>query len=202
VCSSDLILNKVLPEKMEEVEHYGRKGLEKFGLELLGVMPYQEQLVGPTMQQVADETGGEILNAGDRLDVHIERIIVGAMTPHKALDYLSRGTLLITGGDREDLMLAAMGGCMLGLGKANCVSGIVLTGGIYPHENILRLVRKTWVPVVLVKEDSYTTARKISEITFKIRPNDKKKISIARRLVHKHVNVDRIAEVAMSQVVD
>ena len=197
-----VIINKVLPDKMEEVEHYGRKGLEKFGMELLGCIPYQEQLVGPTMQQVLDEGGGELLNGSGHLDVHIERIVIGAMTPHRALDYLGRGALLITAGDREDLMLAAMGGCMLGLGKTNCVSGIVLTGGIYPHENILRLVRKTWVPVVLVKDDSYTAAHKISEITFKIRPNDKKKISIARRLVHKYVNVDRITEIAMSQVVD
>ncbi len=197
-----VIMNKVLPTKIEEVEHYGRKALEKHGLELLGVIPYQEQLVGPTMQQIADEVQGEILNGSTHLDVHIERIVIGAMTPHKALDYLGRGALLITAGDREDLMLAAMGGCMLGLGKANCVSGIVLTGGIYPHENILRLVRKTWVPVILVKDDSYSAAHKISEITFKIRPNDKKKISIARRLVHRYVNVDRITEIAMAHVVD
>ena len=42
-----VILNKVLPEKMEEVEYYNRKGLARFGLELLGVLPYQEQLTGP-----------------------------------------------------------------------------------------------------------------------------------------------------------
>jgi hypothetical protein len=197
-----VIMNKVLPEKIEEVEKYGRKGLAKFGLELLGVIPYQELLVGPTMQQILEETGGELVNGTSHLDTHIDRVVIGAMTPHRALDYLGRGALLITAGDREDLMLAAMGGCMLGLGKANCVSGIVLTGGIYPHENILRLVRKTWMPVVLVKDDSYKAAKKISEMTFKIRPNDKKKISIARRLVHKHVNVDRITEIAMAQVVD
>mgnify|MGYP001469404667 FL=1 len=66
----------------------------------------------------------------------------------------------------------------------------------------MRLIRKTWVPVVLVKSDSFGAAHRISEITFKIRPADKKKISIARRLVHKHVDVERIREVAMSQVVD
>lgn len=197
-----VIVNKVLPEKIEEVAHYNRKGLERFGLELLGVVPYQEQLVGPTMQQILDETGGELLNGTGHLDSHIERIVIGAMTPHQALNHLGAGALLITSGDREDLILAAMGGCVLGLGRANCVSGIVLTGGIYPHDNILRLVRKTWVPIILSKEDSYATAHKISEITFKIRPNDKKKISIARRLVHKYVNVDRITEIAMSQVVD
>lgn len=197
-----VIMNKVTPDKIADVERYGRKGLSRFGLELLGVMPYQEQLVGPTMQQILEDTGGQILNGAEHLDVHIDKVVIGAMTPHRALDYFGRGTLLITAGDREDLILAAMGGCMLGIGKANCVSGLVLTGGIYPHENIMRLVRKTWVPVIIVKDDSYTTARNVSEITCKIRPNDKKKISVARRLVHKYVNVDRIAEIAMSQVVD
>jgi len=197
-----VILNKVVPEKLEEVEHYTRKGLERLGIELMGAIPYQEQLVGPTMQQIVDEVGGEVLNGAAHLDAHIDRVVIGAMTAHKALDYFGRGALLITAGDREDLMLAAMSGCMLGLGKVNCVSGVVLTGGIYPHENILRLVRKTWVPVILVKDDSYTAAHKISEITFKIRPNDKKKISLARRLVNRYVNVDRIAEIALSHVVD
>ncbi len=197
-----IVLNKVMPDKIESVEHYARKGLSRFGIELLGVLPYQEQLTGPTMEQVLEETGGELINGVGHLDTHIDKIVIGAMTAHQALNHLGKGSLLITAGDREDLILAAMGGCVLGLGRADCVSGIVLTGGIYPHDNILRLVRKTWVPVVLVKDDSYKAAHKISEITFKIRPNDKKKISIARRLIYKHVDVDRIVDVAMSQVVD
>lgn len=197
-----VIINKVLPAKIEEVEFYGRKGLERLGLELVGVIPYQAQLVGPTMGQVLEETGGELLNGADHLDVYIQRTLIGAMTPHQALNHLGKGSLLITGGDREDLILAAMGGCILGIGKADCVSGIVLTGGIYPHDNIMRMIRKTWVPVILVKEDSFSAAKMINEITFKIRPGDKKKISIARRLVHRHVNVERIKEIAMSQVVD
>lgn len=197
-----VIINKVRPEKLEEVEHFARKGFERLGLELLGVVPYQKQLTGPMMSQIVEESGGELINGAGHLDVHIEQILVGAMTPHQALNHLARGALLITGGDREDLVLAAMGGCTLGFGKADCVSGILLTGGIYPHDNIMRLIRKTWVPVVLVKEDSYAAARKITDITFKIQPGDKKKISVARRLVRRHVNVERITEIAMAQVVD
>jgi hypothetical protein len=197
-----VILNKVLPKKLEEVTHYVGKGLARHGIELLGVIPFQEQLGGPTMRQVLEVTNAELINGAEYLDVHIDKIVVGSMTAHQALNQLGRGSLLITGGDREDLILAAMGGCVLGLGKADCVSGIVLTGGIYPHDNIMRLIRKTWVPVVMLKEDSYQVAHKISEITIKIRPSDKKKISIARRLVQRHVNVDRIAEIAMAQVVD
>ncbi len=197
-----VVVNTVRPDKVDEVEHYTRKGLERRGLELLGVIPHERQLVGPSMGQVLEETGGELLNGADYLDAHIDRTIIGAMTPHQALDHLGRGVLLVTGGDREDLILAAMGGCMMGISKADCVSGIVLTGNIYPHDNILRLIRKTWVPIILVKEDSFSTAHRLSEFTVKIRPDDKKKISIARRLVHRHVNVDRISEIAMSQVVD
>ncbi len=197
-----VIMNKVHPDKLDEVAHYAGKGLKRLGLEFLGAVPFQQQLTGPTMRQILEETDAELINGQEYLDVPTDRFVVGAMTAHQALEHLGRGTLLITGGDREDLMLAAMGGCMLGVGKADCVSGIVLTGGIYPHDNIMRLIRKTWVPVLMVKEDSYTTARRISGITFKIQPGDKKKISIARRLVQRHVNVERIKEISMSQVVD
>jgi len=197
-----VIVNKVLPEKLDEVRYYMDKGLRRQGLELLGVVPYQQHLAGPSMGQILEETGAELINGAEHLDVHIDRVVVGAMTAHQALSHLGRGALLITGGDREDLVLAAMGGCILGFGKADCVSGIVLTGGIYPHDNIMRLIRKTWVPVLMVRDDSYTAAHRIDQLTFKIRPADKKKISIARRLVQRHVNVERIMEVAMAQVVD
>lgn len=197
-----VIMNKVLPGKIDEVEHYARLGLKRFGIDLLGVIPYEEKLVAPTMRQIAEETGGEVINGSEYLDTHVSKTVVGAMTPHQALEYLGKGSLLITAGDREDLILAAMGGCVLGLDRADCVSGMVLTGGIYPHDNIMRLIRKTWVPIVLVREDSYTAAHKIGKLVFKIRPGDKKKISLARRIVNKHVDVDRIAEIAMAQVVD
>jgi len=185
-----VVLNKVLPEKLDMVEHYARKALSKKGIDLFGVVPYQPLLAGPSLRQILEDVGGELLNGEERLDVTVTRTVVGAMSPHRALQYLARDVLLITPGDREDLILAALSSYVVGVEDGTDVSGIVLTGGIEPHRNILRLIRRTPVPVILVSEDTYPAAARIRDLVVKIRPDDTTKIALARRLVNNYVDVE------------
>jgi len=116
------------------------------------------------------------------------------LTAHRALDYIYRRCLLITPGDREDLILAAMSSCAVGMDRSNCVAGMLLTGGVTPQKNILRLLRRTQIPVVLVDDSSYAAASAVKDLQVKIQPLDRKKIITARRLVKRYINVQRIAE--------
>lgn len=186
------IINRALPEKMEQVRDYVGRGLARLGVRLLGVIPHRPRLARPTVRQVLAELKGELLNGAESLDETIERSVVGAMTPHNALNYLGRGVLAILPGDREDLILAAMSSCLVGVGKAYCVSGIVLTGNIRPHPTIMRLIKRTQIPVILVEGDSYLTASAIHDLTVKIQPTDAEKIHLAQRLVDHYVDVDAI----------
>ena len=189
-----VILNKVLPHKLEEIAAVVEDGLARQGIELLGVMPYEEILANPTVQQVLDELHGDLLHGRDFLGNEIQTVVVGAMTAHRALDYIYRRCLLITPGDREDLILAAMSSCAVGMDKSNCVAGMLLTGGVTPQKNILRLLRHTQIPVVLVDDSSYAAATAVKDLQIKIQPLDRKKIITARRLVKRYVNVQRIVE--------
>ena len=189
-----VILNKVRPEKLDSIATFVEEGLARKGIELLGVIPHEDILATPTMRQVLDELGGDILNGEAFLGNEIETIIVGAMTAHYALDYIYHNCLLITPGDREDLILAAMSSHTVGADKTNAVAGMLLTGGVRPHENIMRLLRRTPIPVILVKDDSYSTAAAVNNLKIKIQPFDKKKIVMARRLVKRFVNVQKIID--------
>ena len=189
-----VILNKVRPEKLDSVATFVEEALARKGIDLLGVIPHEDILANPSMRQVLDEIGGDLLNGEAFLANEIETVIVGAMTAHRALDYIYRNCLLITPGDREDLILAAMSSCTVALDKSNCVSGILLTGGVRPHENIMRLIRRTQIPVILVKGDSYSTAAAVNTLKIKIQPFDNKKIVMARRLVKRFVNVQRLID--------
>ena len=64
---------------------------------------------------------------------------------------------------REDLILAAMSSCAVGMDKSNCVAGMLLTGGVTPQKNILRLLRRTQIPVVLVDDSSYAAATAVKD---------------------------------------
>ena len=189
-----VVLNKVLPNKLDSIATFVDEGLARHGIDLLGVIPYEEVLANPTMRQLLDEIGGDLINGEQFLTNEIHSVVVGALTAHRALDYIYRNCLLITPGDRDDLILAAMSSCAVGIDKSSCVAGMLLTGGERPHENIMRLIRRTQIPVVLVKEGSYNTAAAVNNLKIKIQPLDKKKIVMARRLVRRFVNVEKIVE--------
>lgn len=193
------IINRAIPEKLEMIRDYVGRGLGRLGVSLLGVIPLRPRLSSPTVRQVLEELRGELLNGAESLDEHIDRCVIGAMSPHHALHYFGRGVLAIVPGDREDLVLAAMSSCLVGVGKAYCVSGIVLTGGVRPHATVMRLIRRTQMPVILVDEASYEVASRVHDFTVKIQPSDVEKIQLARRLVERYVDIDAILEASSEQ---
>lgn len=186
------IINKIEFDALEKITHFAEPGLKRKGIDLLGVVPYRSILTAPTIRQVLEELNGDLMNGETELDNRIEKTVVGAMTAHRALDYFDNKTLVITPGDREDLILAAMSSCVTGVGKSYCVSGILLTGDIYPHQTIQRLIQRTSIPVIAVKDNTFDTATKVHDLLVKIRPDDKEKIEIATKLVEKYINIDKI----------
>jgi len=187
-----VIINKVFPEKYEKINTYVRKGLKKKNIEVLGVLPYNDVLSSPTLRELLEDIDGTLLSGEEELDNAVNRIVVGAMNPHEALDYFGPGTLLITPGNREDIILAAMSGCLPGITKAFCVSGIVLTCGVTPHKNVMHLMEEVPIPVISVEGDTFSTASKINSLIVKIRPGETRKIIATEKLIEKHVDIDRI----------
>jgi uncharacterized protein len=180
-----VILNKVLEDKVDYVTDFARRGLKRKGLDLLGVIPHQPILSQPTMDLVREELKAEVLNQPTTLNAAVEEVIVGAMGAQNAQRFFKPGVLLITPGDREDMLTAA---CALGANMA----GIVLTGGLQPGKEVLRQLQAMQIPVLLAKEDSYQVASTVHDLTVKTRPTDAQKISLIRDLVAKNVDVKKI----------
>ncbi|MCE5314129.1 MAG: AAA family ATPase [Armatimonadota bacterium] len=188
------IINKVDEEKYEKVKSYVTRGLARKGLDVLGVMPYRPMLSNPTVEQLLEDIDGQLLSGERGLRNIVGKMVIGAMPPHQALEYMHSDALLITPGTREDIILAAMSACILGETGTPCVAGMILTGGTAPQPSIMELVARTYVPVILVEEDTYSVASKIAKLIVKIRPGDFEKISAAEALVDEFVDVDSIIE--------
>ena len=187
-----VILNKVVGEKMDYVSDFARRGLKRRGLDLLGVLPYQQILCNPSMDLIREELGAELLNPSATLKIPVEDVIVGAMSAQNAIKFFKPGVLLITPGDREDLVLAAC--TALDPQNETQMAGIVLTGGLRPDEGILKIIRTMPIPVLLAQADSYQVASQVHNLTVKTRPNDAKKISVIRDIVAKNVNLKKILQ--------
>ena len=185
------ILNKVDPDKISQTAHYAGLGLARLGVPLLGVLPVQQMLSAPNLSQVAAEIGGRWLNApAAGGHERIRRVVVGAMTAKGVIDHLQPGNLIITPGDRDDVILAAISATS-SVG-AQAIAGIILTNDILPHPKLLELLAQTVLPVIAAREDAYNITSKINSMTVKTQPQDTDKIPVIKQLITDHVDMDRL----------
>src|ERR1019366_7219953 len=187
-----VIINKVLEEKIPEITQFVRRGLRRKGLDLLGILPHEQLLCNPTVDLIREELRAELLNKPPTLHTAVDDVIVGAMGAHNAMQFFRRGVLLITPGDREDILLAA--GAMTSPHSDEKLAGIVLTGGLRPDPSVLKAMQAMPIPVLLAKADSYQVASIVNNLTVKTRPADAGKISLIRDIVAKHVNLKKILQ--------
>lgn len=198
-----VVFNKVFPQEIDKLRTFGEPFLDRFGTKLLGVIPHVKALAVPTMQDIGELIGGKVLAGERHLGNHASKILVGAMSSGIAASYfmdLEENALLITGGDRTDIILAALVSSLISYGRKVDpprrvkFAGLLLTCGVEPPEKILELMRRLEVPVISAPQDSYTIVSRISQMQVKISPADKQKIDIVNDAVRRHVELDTIFE--------
>ena len=184
------IVNKVWPSKFIRIREATSTGLMNFGIKSYGTVPYEEQLACPTMRQVSEVVGGEIISGADQLDNRVENAIVAAMEASHMVSYLKRSTLVISPGDRSDNILACLSAHVLGDVAKPAISGLILTGGFRPDGTVMRLISDSRLPVLLVDDDTYGAASKFHSTVFKITPGDRTKMEAAICLIAEYVDID------------
>ncbi len=181
------ILNFVPPGIMDKTEEVYAPLLEAKGFKILGVVPESLELTSPTVQEIHDILGGEILVGEDRMDPLVKSFLVGAMTPESAIKYFNeaREKAVITGGDRSEIAFAAL--------ETN-TSVLILTGDLHPDHRVLDKAREKAVPTILVPYDTYTTVEKLHEISRKIKPEDERSLRLTKELVGDFIDWEEILE--------
>jgi BioD-like phosphotransacetylase family protein len=185
-----VILNKVLPDKLDYISEFAEKGLRRKGLKLLGVVPHQPILSSPTLDLIREELRAEELNGRKQIHNIVNRVVIGAMSPTHATQFFQPGALLIVPADRDDIIRSA-GEYLKGGGQ---LAGIALSDSIAPSAGVLKLARGLPCAVLLSDLDSYTVASRVHDLIVKIRPDDTEKIRLVQDLIAKHVKLDKILE--------
>jgi len=187
-----IIINKVRPEKYDRVSKAVRMGLRKKGLRVLGVIPYNNILSEPTVGQIAEELKFKVLAGSRNLKTTVGKILIGAMSPHEALNYFSDRSLIITPGDREDMILAVVGFQDDKARDGVQMAGIILSGGIMPNKTIVDLVKRAGIPLLLAEGDTYTVASKVHDLHVKVMPEDTRKAEIIKDMIEEYVDIDTL----------
>jgi hypothetical protein len=110
------------------------------------VIPEDERLSRPGMAEIARHLGGGVLWGADRLDVQVGETVVAAMGVGNFLSYVRPGCLVITPGDRADIILAVLAARLSGAFPHP--AGLVLTGGLEVAPTVARLL-DDWADVPL-----------------------------------------------------
>ena len=185
-----VIVNKVLPEKIESLRPFLQKAFEKMGFPLLGIIPLNQDLPKPTLNQVCQELEGEFL-AGEHLRSRwVDRVMIGAASSRNADIYFNSGTLIITAGDREDLILTIMEAYEDD--PTMDISGVVLTQGFLPQPGLLKIMKERPIPFISIPYDSYTAASRINNMTVKTELGNEVKIRLIEDMVEQYVDLDKI----------
>jgi len=185
-----LIANKILPKNLRAVVSRLKKAVNNETY--VTAIPRDEYLANPGIYDIIRHFDAKVLLGENNLGRHIKNIAVGAMQMRHFLKYLKPQTLVITPGDRADIILSA-----LQADKSSHypdVSGIVLSGGLIPEKSIMKLIEGTniHVPILSVKPQTYEVATRIQSMPVHIHPKDTRKILLSIRLFRKYVDVELI----------
>ncbi|MFA9191426.1 phosphate acetyltransferase [Flavobacterium sp. FZUC8N2.13] len=185
------IANKIQPENLKLAEDGLRSVLPKEVL--VSAIPVISSLDNPTVKEIVEELDAKILFGKDFINNEVGSFSVGAMQLRNYLLHLKENALVITPGDRADIILGAL--------QANesvnypTVSGIVLTGNILPEDSILKLIEglNSVVPIISVDGGTYRITNKIGAIKSKIYAENKHKIETSISTFEKYVDLDDLS---------
>ena len=176
-----VILNKITREYMKSVDDYVKPFFKRKGIDILGVLPHDPILGSITVEELNEMLGGKVLCCHDRLDNLVENFLIGAMQVDKASEYFkkTRNNAVIVGGDRADIQLSAL--------ESGSVC-LIMTGELYPSEIIIAKAEEKNVPLLVVREDTYSIAKKLEKLSVRLRLRDKAKVERGMNLVSGNVD--------------
>ena len=187
-----VIANKVQSENLELITAGLKKSLPESVL--INAIPIISSLNNPTIQEIVKVLNAKVLFGAAFLNNQIGSFSIGAMQLRNYLLNLKENALVITPGDRADIILGAL--------QANesinypSISGIILTGNIVPEDSILKLIEglSTVVPIIAVEGGTYMISNRIGDIKPKIYADNKQKIQTSIDTFERYVDIDSLTE--------
>ena len=187
-----VIANKVEPQNLELVVSELEKVLP--ANVIANAIPANPKLSNPSIKEIVDALDATVLFGEAYINNQAGNFSVGAMQLRNYLTHLKENALVITPGDRADIILGAL--------QANLsenypsVSGIVLTGGLTPEDSIIKLIEglSDIVPIISAPRGTYSVTNQIGEIKSQIYAENTEKILTSIQEFEKHIKVDDLVE--------
>lgn len=125
--------------------------------DILGFIPWNRSLMATDTNNIIKQVGADIINEETAQNHKVENFLLAAASEEVALKHVKDHTLVITSGDRTDIVV---GCCNLYLTKGQ-VSGLLLTAGEVPSKETLAQcseAQEKGLPIFCVETDSLRTS--------------------------------------------
>ncbi|MFC8863994.1 phosphate acetyltransferase [[Kitasatospora] papulosa] len=185
-----MIVNRVASEDRADIAERLRTQLPV----PCSVLPDDPALSAPTVSQITTALGGTVLlgdDSGLARDA-LDFVFGGAMLPN-LLKALTPGCMVVTPGDRADLVIGSLAAHSAGTPP---IAGVLLTLNERPGEEILRLAARLapGTPVIAVAGGSFPTAGELFALEGKLNAATPRKAETALGLFERHVDTGALLE--------
>jgi hypothetical protein len=171
-----VILNDIPESYRPEVDELIVPFFRRKGVDVLGVIASDPIMSAIKVSDLAERLGGKIISAHHKADRVVENFLIGTMQVENFLTHFMRhkNSAIIVGGDRSDVQLVALEG------SCPC---LILTGNLYPNDIILTRSEVLQTPIIMVREDTFSVAKKMESILSRHKLRDMIKVNHGVQLV-------------------
>lgn len=189
-----VIINKVIPDKMDKVKHYVGKWLDNQNIDLLGLIPYDQTLAYPLIRTISEAIDGTIIYNADYADNKIDNILAGSLIEMKELKS-SEDLLLLVSTKSLNSAINKIKWLTELYNISHCpLSGIVVTGQGNIDQKTMSYIEANNLPLIRTDLDTYGAVLRISKIEVKINTSTPWKVKKAVTLIEENINLDLILD--------
>ncbi|MFY0701068.1 MAG: phosphate acetyltransferase [Bermanella sp.] len=162
------------------------KKLETEQFKILGLIPWDASLIAPRTLDIARYLQASIINDKGLESARVKRISLCARTVKNMVSDLQPGTLVVTPGDRDDILLASAMAANNGVPLA----GLLLTSDISPDDQVMNLVKPSLnqLPIMSVKTDTFQTASQLFSMSEGVKADDTERVESIMNHMAAHID--------------
>lgn len=188
-----VILNRVLESKKEMLLHYFPKALKKWNIPLLGLIPFNDLLNTPAIEDFETLFDTQLISGKEHRYRHFQnpRLVAGSLNSYQ--EEIMPNELIITPASREDIIHKTLEKHAESKKRTgvDLEGGMILTGRQAPSETIVSIIKAHDIPVLYAPICSYDAMKMITSFIAKIRTGDTLKIERAIKLAEENLNFDQ-----------
>ena len=176
-----VIINKVC--NLEDYNNNHLRDVKEMGVNVLGVIPFENTLTQVPMSYIAEKLQARVIAGDNGLNKRMKHIFVGAGTGEQAAQsplFQKESKVVITGGDRPDMIVAALD---------KTTAGLILTNNIIPQQNLLSKASDMSIPVLLVPFDTFQAAKQVDDMIPLLTRDDAERINTLHKLIEQYVDL-------------